>query len=358
MLLRSSSTPVLGSLLSCFSESPIHQSSEPHAAVKHPATVVHHPNRNKFSSHPYGPPNSTFSCNSFPISPSVADSSAGGRRFESEFRRAQSEGNLEGLENSSCNPDEFIVSNPIKKFPRRPNCSILEPIPSFSFHNANNGCEDEDSDEEENCGFIESSIRREEKSGLTEKGFLKAYRGLGLEENQEHRSEMYLARGLGIDTMSVGVGGGGGGGGVSTPIAYGGGGGGGGRNMEEHYKRLVEENPGDPLLLRNYAEFLHEEKRDLARAEEYYSRAILADPEDGEILSKYGKVVWELHRDQDRASSYFERAVQAAPDDSHVHAAYASFLWETEEDEDDDRANDPPALPSHFHNGAMAPATA
>lgn len=30
-----------------------------------------------------------------------------------------------------------------------------------------------------------------------------------------------------------------------------------GASMAEHYKKMVEDNPGNTLLLRNYAEFLH-----------------------------------------------------------------------------------------------------
>ncbi|XAR62699.1 hypothetical protein NMG60_11017554 [Bertholletia excelsa] len=109
-----------------------------------------------------------------------------------------------------------------------------------------------------------------------------------------------------------------------------------GGNIEEYYKRMIEENPSNPLLLRNYAQFLYKSKRDVEAAEEYYSRAIIADPMDGEIISEYAKLVWEIHHDQDKAMLYFERAVQATPENSHVLAAYASFLWETEEDENED----------------------
>ncbi|KAL7212744.1 hypothetical protein ACSBR2_015428 [Camellia fascicularis] len=66
---------------------------------------------------------------------------------------------------------------------------------------------------------------------------------------------------------------------------------------------MVEENPSNPLFLRNYAQFLYQSKRDLQGAEQYYSRAVLADPADGEIISQYAKLVWELHHDQDKAMS-------------------------------------------------------
>ncbi|KAL6970621.1 hypothetical protein U1Q18_030315 [Sarracenia purpurea var. burkii] len=106
----------------------------------------------------------------------------------------------------------------------------------------------------------------------------------------------------------------------------------------EYYKRMVEENPCNPLFLGNYAHFLYQSKGDLLGAEEYYSRAIVADPSDGEMISKYATLVWELHRDHHKAMSYFERAIQATPEDTHVLAAYANFLWETEDDQEEDEA--------------------
>lgn len=128
-----------------------------------------------------------------------------------------------------------------------------------------------------------------------------------------------------------------------------------GGNAEEYCRRMVEENPCNSLVLKNYAEFLYQSKRDLEGAEEYYSRAILADPSDGEILSQYAKLVWELYHDHDKALSFYEEAVQATPSDSNVLAAYASFLWETEENEEDSTSQF--QIPNH-HEGAAAAANA
>ncbi|KAJ6323894.1 hypothetical protein OIU76_011234 [Salix suchowensis] len=143
-----------------------------------------------------------------------------------------------------------------------------------------------------------------------------------------------------------------------------------GGNDEEYYERMIEENPCNSLVLRNYAEFLYQDardtgnqnlkkavngeksKRDLKGAEEYYGRAILADPSDGEILSQYAKLAWELHHDHDKASSFFEQAVQATPSDSNVLAAYASFLWETEEIEEDNTSQF--QIPNHYEGAAAA----
>ncbi|XP_057471607.1 uncharacterized protein LOC130760353 [Actinidia eriantha] len=127
-----------------------------------------------------------------------------------------------------------------------------------------------------------------------------------------------------------------------------------GENIEDYYKRMVEENPCSSLFLRNYAQFLYQSKGDLRGAEEYYSRAMLADPANGEIISQYAKLVWELHHDQVKALSYFERAIQATPEDSHVLAAYASFLWEIDDEEEEDSSSTQAPL----FLGATTPANA
>eukprot|EP00258_Populus_trichocarpa_P047473 XP_024463492.1 uncharacterized protein LOC7494753 isoform X2 [Populus trichocarpa] len=127
------------------------------------------------------------------------------------------------------------------------------------------------------------------------------------------------------------------------------------RDAEEFYRAMVEANPCNSLVLRNYAEFLYQSKRDLKGAEEYFSRAIVADPGDGEILSQYAKLVWELYRDHDKALCYFKQSIQATPADSYVLAAYASFLWETEENEEDSTSQF--EMPNH-NEGAVAAANA
>ncbi|GAV87988.1 TPR_11 domain-containing protein [Cephalotus follicularis] len=368
MMLRSSSTPVLGSLLSSFSDTPnnnIHHEITNNPVKNNPPTSVHQ-NHHKvsFSFHL-----AKAFCNSSPISPSTAES------HNSSIRRAQSDGNLEGLAHASCNKnvEEFYDTNQPNKFAARKKRFMLQTIPSFSIYNSRSGREyEEDEDGSEEAEESEELFDRKGSSGervtATDGG------GFGLENvmahmvlseevkakdgvwnvafGEETSQEMHLARGLGIAHTS-------GGGGDHNPASSGGDVG-DNHSVEQYFKRMMEENPGNPLFLRNYAQLLYQSKRDLEGAEDYYSRAILADPYDGEILTQYAKLVWELHHDQDRASSYFERAVQASPEDSHVHAAYANFLWETEEDDDECivPSDVDYTMPPRFYEGAIASASA
>ena len=258
MLLRSSSTPVLGSLLSCLSESP-NNNNPSDATTKHPPSTIHQAH-NKLSLHQTGSLNlSSISCNSSPISPSV-NSDHGG------FRRAQSDGNLKGLACVSGNDDEFSTPNPHKKFSRRPNCSMLPTIPSFSVYGLRRCNEDEEGCEEEEENQEELEENDGERfmamgEGVESRKIMELIRENGgrnvaVEEEEDLvGSELHLARGLGVG--GVDVGGGSGGGGDFTPR------GSGGESsdrpgMEEYYKRMVEENPSNPLFLRNYAQFLYQ----------------------------------------------------------------------------------------------------
>lgn len=110
----------------------------------------------------------------------------------------------------------------------------------------------------------------------------------------------------------------------------------GGESTDAYYRKMIEANPGNALLLGNYAKFLKEVRGDLAKAEEYCGRAILANPNDANVLSLHADLIWQAHKDTHRAETYFDRAVKTAPDDSYVLASYAKFLWDAEEEEEEE----------------------
>ncbi|KNA24274.1 hypothetical protein SOVF_017110 [Spinacia oleracea] len=133
---------------------------------------------------------------------------------------------------------------------------------------------------------------------------------------------------------------------------------GGGEGTDLYYQNMIEANPGNSLLLGNYAKFLKEVKGDYAKAEEYCGRAILANPGDGNVLSLYADLIWQTQKDSLRAESYFDQAVKAAPDDCYVLASYAHFLWDAEDDEEEEevtKQSSIPSLPLPFFQGIVPP---
>ncbi|KAH6820128.1 hypothetical protein C2S53_017429 [Perilla frutescens var. hirtella] len=344
MMLRSASTPALGSLVP--SESPGRHTTPPSTCG-----LVSCNNHAGFQN----------AARSLVSSPSVDAEQT------EEIQRAQSAGNLEDVFNAAFHVDDFPLSRQSsRRLSRKP---TLEAILSFFPSDEETGSEAEDEDEDDQ-GEVEGSF-----NPLTVQNLVSTHEvrrelnGLFGDVGFPGEGKMYLAAGIGVNAVGFlddcGFGGGGGGGGS---YRHGGdsnrdGGDSRGLSIEHHYKHMLLQSPNNPLFLRNYAHFLYQTKGDLPGAEEYYSRAILVDPEDGDILCQYANVIWELHHDKERAQSYFERAVQASSGESNISASYANFLWEIEGDEDEDEVkedvgNNPRLGERFFHHGIMASATA
>ena len=152
MLLRSSSTPVIGSLLASFSaESPLGNHFEPK-----PSSI--HSTPNKFSFHPAGP--LSLSHTSSPISPSI-DLSSG------FLRRAQSDGNLEGLAYAtSCekNEDDPFFCDLYQHNKMRSRGITLQTIQSFSTYNSGALGEDDNDEEDSDREYDEEEVEEVEGS--------------------------------------------------------------------------------------------------------------------------------------------------------------------------------------------------
>ncbi|KAF9614970.1 hypothetical protein IFM89_021400 [Coptis chinensis] len=133
-------------------------------------------------------------------------------------------------------------------------------------------------------------------------------------------------------------------------------------HTDSYYQKMIQSDPGNSLLLGNYAKFLKEVRGDVVKAEEYCERAILANPNDANVVSMYAELVWEVHKDFDRAEKYFDQAVQAEPNDCYVMASYARFLWVAEEDVEEENEEKESCKsitwPPDFFQGAARPSIA
>ncbi|GJX65180.1 tetratricopeptide-like helical domain-containing protein [Tanacetum coccineum] len=159
--------------------------------------------------------------------------------------------------------------------------------------------------------------------------------------------------------------GGGGGDGDGKMCGGYGGGKGGGESDDDHgtdlyYKTMIDANPGNSLLLGNYAKYLKEVRGDLVKAEEFCSRAILTNPSDGNALSMYADLIWVTQKDSSRAETYFDQAVKASRLDgcytchlSYVMASYARFLWDADEEDEEEVSSVNVSPPSFLHEASQ-----
>ncbi|XWS53022.1 hypothetical protein CRYUN_Cryun11dG0122300 [Craigia yunnanensis] len=96
------------------------------------------------------------------------------------------------------------------------------------------------------------------------------------------------------------------------------------------YQTGLSQEPNNPLLLANYAQFLHLVAHDYDRAEEYFKKAIEVEPADAEAYSKYANFLWRVKNDLWAAEETFLEAISADPSNSYYAANYAHFLWNTD----------------------------
>ncbi|KAM0823724.1 hypothetical protein ACQ4PT_070678 [Festuca glaucescens] len=102
---------------------------------------------------------------------------------------------------------------------------------------------------------------------------------------------------------------------------------------EQWYELAVAEEPGNSLILANFAQFLYLTRNDHKRAEHYFERAVRAEPADAEALSRYATFLWKARDDVAAAEETYQDAIAADPGNAHYAAAYAHFLWNTGGDE-------------------------
>ncbi|XP_076916841.1 uncharacterized protein LOC143576690 [Bidens hawaiensis] len=95
------------------------------------------------------------------------------------------------------------------------------------------------------------------------------------------------------------------------------------------YQTGLSQEPDNPLLLANYAQFLYLVARDYDRAEDYFKKASKVEPKDAEALNKYASFLWQIRKDLWAAEETYLEAISTDPSNSFYAANYAHFLWST-----------------------------
>ncbi|XP_009371527.2 uncharacterized protein LOC103960770 [Pyrus x bretschneideri] len=95
------------------------------------------------------------------------------------------------------------------------------------------------------------------------------------------------------------------------------------------YQTELSKEPGNALLLANYAQFLYRVAHDYDRAEEYFKKAVGVQPPDAEAYNKYATFLWRVRNDLWAAEETFLEAISVDPSNSFYAANYAHFLWNT-----------------------------
>lgn len=95
------------------------------------------------------------------------------------------------------------------------------------------------------------------------------------------------------------------------------------------YQMSLSQDPNNPLLLSNYAQYLFLVAHDNDRAEECFKRAVLVEPADGEALSQYADFLWMARKNMWEAEERYQQAMAAEPDNPTHISKYANFLWNT-----------------------------
>lgn len=95
------------------------------------------------------------------------------------------------------------------------------------------------------------------------------------------------------------------------------------------YQMNLSQDPDNPLLLCNYAQFLYLVARDHDRAEECFKRAVQVVPFDPETAAQYANFLWTVRQDFWAAEERFLQALTTEPGNPYFASRYASFLWHT-----------------------------
>ncbi len=101
---------------------------------------------------------------------------------------------------------------------------------------------------------------------------------------------------------------------------------------EEYYQKSLAADPKDATYLGNYANFLTDIKQEHDKAEEYYKQSIVADPKHANHLGNYANFLTDIKQEHDKAEEYYQQSLAADPKHANHLGNYANFLTVIKQD--------------------------
>ncbi|KAB2063973.1 hypothetical protein ES319_A10G256600v1 [Gossypium barbadense] len=95
------------------------------------------------------------------------------------------------------------------------------------------------------------------------------------------------------------------------------------------YQMRIAEEPYNPFLLSNYAQFLSFVIKNHDRAEEYFKRAVRVEPQEVEALELYAEFLWKVRNDLPEAEEWYLQATAVDIENPFRASKYANFLRST-----------------------------
>ncbi|KAG4127736.1 hypothetical protein ERO13_D10G245800v2 [Gossypium hirsutum] len=96
-----------------------------------------------------------------------------------------------------------------------------------------------------------------------------------------------------------------------------------------YYKMRIAEEPYNPFLLSNYAQFLSFVIKNHDRAEEYFKRAVRVEPQEVEALELYAEFLWKVRNNLPKAEEWYLQATAVDIENPFCASKYANFLRST-----------------------------
>ena len=98
------------------------------------------------------------------------------------------------------------------------------------------------------------------------------------------------------------------------------------KEKDKIFQEGLKAHPASHELMGNYANFLHDIRKEYDKAESYYIKALELDPNDADYNGNYASFLHDIRKEYDKAESYYIKALELDPNSAIKNGNYAQFL--------------------------------